>query len=149
MENASKALIIAGAILLSILIIGLGMFIYQQAADAMDVGAVKSAEVDAYNSKFLNYKGIITGSQAKQLVSTVTAHNRTTAEDESQFVTVMMSDASGVDKSQANSGETVANFNSTINTTTSTIRAGKSYAVSYGYDKTSGRIVAIGLTEQT
>ena len=135
MENASKALIIAGAILLSILIIGLGMFIYQQAADAMDVGAVKSAEVDAYNSK--------------QLVSTVTAHNRTTAEDESQFVTVMMSDASGVDKSQANSGETVANFNSTINTTTSTIRAGKSYAVSYGYDKTSGRIVAIGLTEQT
>ena len=32
MENASKALIIAGAILLSILIIGLGMAIYQQAA---------------------------------------------------------------------------------------------------------------------
>ena len=30
MENASKALIIAGAILLSILIIGLGMFIYNQ-----------------------------------------------------------------------------------------------------------------------
>ena len=28
MENASKALIIAGAILLAILIIGLGMFIY-------------------------------------------------------------------------------------------------------------------------
>lgn len=35
MENASKALIIAGAILLSILIIGLGMFIYQQASGAM------------------------------------------------------------------------------------------------------------------
>ena len=32
MENASKALIIAGAILLSILIIGLGMFIYQQSS---------------------------------------------------------------------------------------------------------------------
>ena len=31
MENASKALIIAGAILISILIIGLGVFIYQQA----------------------------------------------------------------------------------------------------------------------
>ena len=29
MENASKALIIAGAILISILIIGLGVFIYQ------------------------------------------------------------------------------------------------------------------------
>ena len=33
MENASKALIIAGAILLSILIIGMGMFIYNQAQD--------------------------------------------------------------------------------------------------------------------
>ena len=30
MENASKALIIAGAILLSILIIGMGMFIYRR-----------------------------------------------------------------------------------------------------------------------
>ena len=35
MENASKALIIAGAILLSILIIGLGMYIYNMAADAI------------------------------------------------------------------------------------------------------------------
>ena len=32
MENASKALIIAGAILISILIISLGVIIYQQAA---------------------------------------------------------------------------------------------------------------------
>ena len=31
MENASKALIIAGAILLAILIIGLGVFIFQKA----------------------------------------------------------------------------------------------------------------------
>ncbi len=35
MENASKALIIAGAILLAILIIGLGIFIYRQAAKAL------------------------------------------------------------------------------------------------------------------
>ena len=32
MENASKALIIAGAILLAILIISLGIMIYQQAS---------------------------------------------------------------------------------------------------------------------
>ena len=32
MENASKALIIAGAILLAILIIALGVYIYQQAS---------------------------------------------------------------------------------------------------------------------
>ena len=33
MENASKALIIAGAILISILIVGLGVIIYNNVAD--------------------------------------------------------------------------------------------------------------------
>ena len=36
MENASKALIIAGAILLSIAIIGIGMYVYNNAATAME-----------------------------------------------------------------------------------------------------------------
>ena len=35
MENASKALIIAGAILLSILIIAIGMFIYNSASSTI------------------------------------------------------------------------------------------------------------------
>ena len=35
MENASKALIIAGAILLSIAIIGIGMYVYSQAEGIM------------------------------------------------------------------------------------------------------------------
>ena len=34
MENASKALIIAGAILISILLIGLGVYVYTMAAGA-------------------------------------------------------------------------------------------------------------------
>lgn len=57
MENASKALIIAGAILLSILIIGLGMFIYQKAAGAMEGININSQEVQSYNSAFINYEG--------------------------------------------------------------------------------------------
>ena len=57
MENASKALIIAGAILLSILIIGLGMFIYQQAAGAMNDTGLSDQEIQAFNQKFLQYEG--------------------------------------------------------------------------------------------
>ena len=49
MENASKALIIAGAILLAILIIGLGMFIYNQAADTLDGAQLDGQKVDSYN----------------------------------------------------------------------------------------------------
>ena len=57
MENASKALIIAGAILLAILIIGLGMFIYNQAADTLDGAQLDGQKVDSYNREFLQYEG--------------------------------------------------------------------------------------------
>ena len=67
MENASKALIIAGAILLAILIIGLGMFIYNQAADTLDGAQLDGQKVDSYNREFLQYEGTKQGSQVKTL----------------------------------------------------------------------------------
>lgn len=57
MENASKALIIAGAILLSILIISLGIMIFNQAQDAMANGGMSEAEISAFNNKFIKYQG--------------------------------------------------------------------------------------------
>ena len=148
MENASKALIIAGAILLSILIIGLGMFIYQKAAGALDTHTIDSAKIDAYNSKFENYKGIISGSMARTLCNTIKSHNRGTAEDESQFVTIMLSDATTTTSNGATDGEDAATFNSSLDTTISSIRSGNSYEVSFGY-AASGLIIAVGLTQQT
>ena len=71
MENASKALIIAGAILLSILIIGLGMFIYQQAAGAMNGANLDPQKANAYNQEFLNYQGTISGANARALYNTL------------------------------------------------------------------------------
>ena len=149
MENASKALIIAGAILLSILIIGLGMFIYQKAAGAMDTGSIDAAKIDAYNAKFEHYTGIISGSQARTLCNTIKTHNRNTAEDESQFVTIMLSDASNTSSNSATDGQDATSFNSSLDTNAvSKIRSGKSYKVSFGY-AASGLIVAVGLEEQT
>ena len=72
MENASKALIIAGAILLSILIIGIGMFIYNQAQDQINssAGQMSQEEVRVFNSQFKAYEGNrISGSQVKQLLT--------------------------------------------------------------------------------
>lgn len=59
MENASKALIIAGAILLSILIIGLGMSIYNSATTQMEnsIGQMSQTEKQTHNQQFLNYAG--------------------------------------------------------------------------------------------
>ena len=52
MENASKALIIAGAILLSILLISLGIFVFTQAQDTMGSINLNDQEVMAFNNKF-------------------------------------------------------------------------------------------------
>ena len=45
MENASKALIIAGAILLSILLISLGIMIFTQAQDVISGSGMSKAEL--------------------------------------------------------------------------------------------------------
>lgn len=76
MENASKALIIAGAILLSILIIGLGMAVYNNAKSAMGTANLDAAEVKAHNSQFLAYEGRQKGSEAKALISAIRANNK-------------------------------------------------------------------------
>ena len=91
MENASKALIIAGAILLSILIIGLGMAIYQQAAGAMNGANMDPTKIQAYNSEFLNYEGTQSGTQVRALLDTVRSHNLAHTDDPSLNVTVMTS----------------------------------------------------------
>ena len=57
MENASKALIIAGAILLAILLISLGIMIFNQAQDTVNNSGMSQAEITAFNNKFLKYEG--------------------------------------------------------------------------------------------
>ena len=52
MENASKALIIAGAILLSILLISLGIMIFNQAQTTVQDSGMSQAEISTFNSKF-------------------------------------------------------------------------------------------------
>lgn len=84
MENSSKALIIAGAILLSILIIAMGMFIYQKAQEQVNaaVSNLSNDEKNTHNSKFLNYEGKQSGSSVKQLINTLTTNAASTAAGE-------------------------------------------------------------------
>ena len=56
MENASKALIIAGAILISILIVGLGVIIYNNVSDiASDTSGINQQAVSSHNSPIESY----------------------------------------------------------------------------------------------
>lgn len=77
MENVSKALIIAGAILLAILIIGLGVYIYRQAAGVIDTGTMDQLVVSQFNAQFEPYLGNnVSGSNVKQLIKIINASNR-------------------------------------------------------------------------
>lgn len=88
MENASKALIIAGAILLSILIISLGIFIFQQAKGAVNTDSIDQMQVEAFNGKFDQYEGTkVRGAQVKALISAVNTNNNST-DDEGKKVTI-------------------------------------------------------------
>lgn len=57
MENASKALIIAGAILLSILLISLGILIYNNAKGTVDDADMSEYQIQVFNEKFSSFIG--------------------------------------------------------------------------------------------
>ena len=76
MENASKALIIAGAILLAILIIALGVFIFNKAKSATNMDDLNNQQVEAHNATFQNYEGTINGTQAKALIDAIRNNNQ-------------------------------------------------------------------------
>ena len=141
MENASKALIIAGAILLSILIIGLGMAIYQQASGAIGNTNMDPQKIQAYNSEFASYEGTKSGTQVRALLDIIRSHNLANTDDPSLNVRVV--------KDRTAVGETTACDTvieaSTINDIKKDIKAGKTYTVDFGYDKNSGFIVAVGI----
>ena len=75
MENASKALIIAGAILLAILLISLGIMIFNQAQDTVSNSGMSEAELTAFNNKFLKYEGEMKGTMVKAMIQEANATN--------------------------------------------------------------------------
>ena len=84
MENASKALIIAGAILLSILIIGLGMFIYNGASETLEKTASRMNEQEklTHNQRFQKFAGERkSGSDVKSLINEMSQNYSTQAQN--------------------------------------------------------------------
>ena len=142
MENASKALIIAGAILLSILIIGLGMAIYQQASGAIGKTNMDQQKIQAYNSEFASYEGTKSGTQVRALLDVVRNHNLANKDDPSLNVKVLEIGTAAADTTTA--PDTIVTATE-VNNIKKQINAGKTYTVDFGYDANSGFIVAVGI----
>ena len=138
MENASKALIIAGAILLSILIIALGVFVFNQAKSAVGNTGLSDQEVAAFNSKFDSYEGKQKGSSVKALVNTVKNYNNTVDTTNSEYINVQSGNATA--------GSTVE-FISAVPNYPTNIKSGAMYSISFAYNK-AGQISCIYYQEQ-
>ena len=75
MENASKALIIAAAILLSILIIALGMRVFNSARSATGSVDLSPQEISSHNSRFEAYVGRQRGDSCIELCNMIAKNN--------------------------------------------------------------------------
>ena len=127
MENASKALIIAGAILLAILLISLGIMIFTQAQDTVTNSGMSEAEVQSFNSKFTKYEGDIKGTMVKAMIQEVQATNAGSDENDGIVVNVKL-----------------GNKTATATPATSTIINNNTYSVKLSYS--NGRVNLITVT---
>jgi len=90
MENATKALLIAAAVLVAILIISLGLVVYNMASETIDSVNFSGQEITAFNDKFEQYEGSnVRGSEVNAMLKTVLSSN-------------MQSQADGLDPNATN-----------------------------------------------
>lgn len=103
MENASKALIIAGAILLAIVIISLGLVVVNNTRSVTDDTNLNEQEKQAFNAKFTSYEGDnVSGSRVNSLIQLVISTNQSSIDSgDNHFVGIIfpsVSEPKGNDK---------------------------------------------------
>ena len=131
MENASKALLIAGAVLIVILLIGIGMLIYSRSTGVVDTAAstMNTQEIQAFNSQFTPYEGKQTGSSVRVLLSTVISHNGTNVNNTEKQVQVTGSYVDGEETKMLENSTT----SSDIALLSADIDPAGSYTVKFAY----------------
>lgn len=123
MENASKALIIAGAILLAIVIISLGLVVVNNTKETIQNANMSEQEIQAFNSKFTSYEGPkVTGTNVNTLIAAIVASNQAQLKaGTNSLVDINASKATsydgttkGSDTCLVKTGETVTGMTTTI-----------------------------------
>ena len=138
MENASKALIIAGAILLSIVLITLGVVIIGRGQEAIDQTNIDDQVVSTWNQKFTQYAGnSVSGTSVNVLINAVLSANATnkTGDTDKLIQITNDSDVSPTD-------DTISSIDYTKNCTKATPNKKYSVNVTYG-DKGYVRTITI------
>ena len=134
MENATKALMIAGAVLIAIMVISVGMMIFSSGNEAItgSLGQVSQLEIDQFNSKFLAYEGTIKGSRVKSLISDIITSNSTnTGINDERLITF-----DGIDP-------TSETWNDDLVAKRKAVVSGKNYEITVKTNKATGYVTTI------
>ena len=140
MENASKALIIAGAILLSILIISLGIMVYNNAKNTVGSANLNKQEIQTFNSQWENYEGTKkTASEIRTLYQAIISSNAAEkTAGTNRFITITGNETTACPAAGTSPQTTIP----TVSTPASISNA-NTYTVKLGYNTDSGLVVAI------
>lgn len=86
MDSASKTLLIVGTVIVCILIVSVGLFVFKNSQQKITTSLVSMSiqEIDAHNAKFAIYDGEQLGSKLKSLVGLLMSNSDTNKEEPSK-----------------------------------------------------------------
>ena len=156
MDNASKALIMAGAILIAVALVGVGVYLYSTATEQVASGSqeLDAAKVRTLNSKLEMYEGEINGAKVKSLIKNVNTYNKKgtfpgnpTSNPSNVTIEVVTAESGAPSASFSVVQKTVAGENTTsaIEYTYSGIVDSSKFFVSFDYLGDSGTISDVNI----
>lgn len=94
MENSSKALLIAGAIIICVLMVAVGMYIYNSAGSSIDdsMTVMSTHEIEAHNAEYTMYDGEQTGANVKALFRILISNSNLNKDENTQIPGVYFED---------------------------------------------------------
>ena len=127
MENATKALLIAAAVLVAILLISLGVGVFNSAQEQMGNADLSEYQIQQHNDKFNRYIGENkTGSEVNTLLKTVFNHNNNQADtDTCVKVDLLKSDGTSVEKALIKSENSIGEYEKVSTAAKFTVKVGK------------------------
>lgn len=140
MENATKALLIAAAVLVAILIISLGLMIFNNASDVVTNNAnLSEYEISAFNEQFTRYIGeSVSGTNVNSLVRSAFNSNLAEEDDERKVEIVYKSES-------GQGGQTI--LQKSASSQPSRLDTGARYKVEVTYNQSSKLVNVITITK--
>lgn len=123
MENASKALLIAGAVLICIVLISVGMMIVSSSQDVTDQvdETTTQQSVETFNTGFSAYAGTQKGSSVKKLLEKVATSNQVTTSASNHKIAVTYNNDNVNLKNNSNASAITQAMSKVVNSATYTV----------------------------